>query len=493
MPIQQEKITDSVDKIVDLLTDIIVHCDSNYRIIESNSSTATILGMGESVVGKHCYQVLHQYNEPCQTCPLSKSLKTGIVSHINYFDLRFDEYFEERTHPIVDDRQKLKEFVIVARNVSEIRETEYQNTLDKKLAAIGQLTAGAAHDFNNVITVVLGRINILKQLIDDVGLLRHLENMEQAILGGADTIRRMQEFTKERTDSSYKSIELKKMIMDVLAITRPKWKEAAEKQGLLIQIVTDLENDVRIQGNRAELHNALTNLVFNAVDAMPDGGVLSLKTYQEDSSAVIEVRDTGTGMTEETIERIFDPFFSTKGDQGTGLGMSEVYGIVKRHSGHVVVDSKVGMGTTISLTFPMEQNVSGVAEKPAFKLPITDQPLRILSIDDEDFILETLEEMMTELGVEISCHKSPESGIKDFEENTYNAVLTDLEMPEMDGFEVARRIKAIKPDIPVILASGWPIDIEGDEKLRKIINLTIIKPFDPESLESLLVALSKTE
>lgn len=311
----QRNPTLTLQSLFDHLTDFIVLCTPDYEIVESNNAADVILGGGESLVGKTCHETFRNQPEPCPDCPLSATLESGTVIPLNTYDERFEEYFEERTHPVLSEDRELEGFVLTGRNVSKIREIEEKFAQAKKLAAIGRISSGVAHDFSNVLTGVLGRVQMLKEKLKDSPLLDHIKVIEKAAQNGAETVKRIQDFTRAKGDLPMKAVDLRSVVEDVVSLTRPRWEKGAEK-GRIIEVVSDIENDLIVMGNRSGLDNAFTNIIFNAVDAMTDGGVLSIGAKKEGNRAVVRFRDTGTGMAEETRERIFDPFFTTKSPEG---------------------------------------------------------------------------------------------------------------------------------------------------------------------------------
>ena len=481
----------NLHSVLNHLTDMIILCSMEFEVIESNTAADVILGGGNSIVGVKCHKLLHNKTEPCSDCPLEDTISSGRLKHLNYFNESIDEYFEERTHPIIeDDRQQ--GFVLICRNVTEIREIEDQFAQAKKMAAIGQISSGVAHDFSNVIMGILGRIRIMRMLQSIPEIEEQLELLEQSAQDGAHTVRRMQEFTRAWKEIALVDINLLELIEDVIALTRPKWHESTKSEGRLVKVICDIEDNIYIKGNTSGLHNAFTNIIFNAVDAMPDGGFISFKGRQKNNQVLLRVQDTGTGMTEEIRQKIFDPFFTTKGSDGNGLGMSEVHGVIKRHSGTIELESKVGNGTTFFLTFPAHIPEKAQIEEVEPEVG----SLRVLAIDDQDFILETIKDVLKEMGHGFTGFTSPDEAIKNFRPNQYDVIITDLEMPGMNGQEFAENIKAIEPTIPIILLSGWFIDLKDDKAMTKVIDFTLPKPFTVEDIQKLfvkVVGLKNTE
>ncbi|MBT4034805.1 MAG: response regulator [Candidatus Marinimicrobia bacterium] len=473
----------SIHDVLDHLTDMIALTDTDYRIIDANISANIIIGQGNELSGLKCHKVIHDKDEPCDNCPLPESLETGSLINSNYFDERYGEFFEERTHPIVDDDGGFVGFIITIRNISDIRAAEDESAQSRRLASIGKLTAGAAHDFNNVMAELMGQIHLIKKTASDPTLLKQLDLLERSTRTGSDTIRRMLDFARGGRVTEMETLDTASLMQNVVYMTQARWMEVQQKAGVLISTVSDFEPDLYIAGSQSEIINAVTNLIFNGVDAMPDGGILTMSTSEHNGKVLISVQDTGTGMTKEVQSRIFDPFFSTKGSSGTGLGLSEVYGTIKRHDGDILVESEVGVGTKISLVFDKVENKQEKVLDVAIEVP----PIRILAVDDNEFIIEMLTELLTDKGHTVSTHTSTTEAFTEFTNNEYDLVITDMEMPEMGGREFAELIKSRRKDIPVLLLSGWPIFLEEEPHLAEFIDFALAKPFTVEDIQNVIL------
>nr|MBC8479523.1 hypothetical protein [FCB group bacterium] len=243
----------NLETILNYLTDSLILCNRDFQINESNNSARMVFGMGEDIKGSHCYELLRNRTEPCEDCPLSETIECGSLVPVNYYDKRFDEYFEERTHPILKDDDSIDGFILVAKNVTKTRQIEDQSTQSKKLAAIGQISAGIAHDFNNVLTGVLGQVELMKMRYDDAQILKHVSMIERAVLDGKATVRRMQDFTRTKKEERKESVDLKPMLVDVVAFSKPRWQKSAEKEGLIIEPVLELSDDLTVIGNASDI------------------------------------------------------------------------------------------------------------------------------------------------------------------------------------------------------------------------------------------------
>ncbi len=466
--------------ILENLRDVMLLCDQNFIIREFNHSTEFMYTDSESIAEKPCFQVLRGRDKPCPNCPLLPTIESGTLVPVDFLDNRFGEYFEERTHPIFNDNNSLIGFLLVLRNITKTHELIDQSAKQKKLAAIGQISSGIAHDFNNVLTGVLGQVELMKLKNPDPDFMEHLKMIELAVHDGKATVRQMQDFTRHKKDKVHIAIDLKKLILDVVALAKPRWSKALMENGIIIEPVLDLKDEVNILGNKSELSNAITNMLFNATDAMPDGGVISIKTRSENKKALLQIKDTGIGMTKEIQEKIFDPFFTTKGVNGVGLGMSEVFGVIQRHNGEIDVKSMEGRGTQFTLSFPLSKEKPLVIQrerKAGFK------PIKILTIDDESYVLDVLSSLLQRFGHTVSSHLSAIDAIKDYSENEYDLVITDLGMPEMSGKEVASKIKSMQKGVPIILLSGWAMSAEDDDSIKSVVDVVVSKPFTLEEIE----------
>ena len=470
------------------ITEFIALCDKDFNIIYSNKPADIVLGQGKSLVGSHCYSSFRGKDEKCADCPLLPSLESDTIIPIETFDDRFEEYFEERAYPIVNENGDLDGFVLMSKNLTKSREIEEKYAQAKKLAALGQISSGVAHDFNNVLTGVLGRVQLIKRQTEDAGILKNLDMIETAAHDGAATVKRMQDFARLRTDEQFVSIDIKEIIEEVLALTRPKWRENAEMQGVIIEPVVEMDYGLHALGDPSDLKGAFTNLIFNAVDAMPEGGVLTISAQKDGDKILITFKDTGIGMTDDTIERIYDPFFSTKGVKGTGLGMSEVYGVIKRHKGNLETTSKIGKGTTIAITLRAAAGTEKGDEIDKFE---HEEKSSILIIDDEEYILDMLKELLEDQGHVVTTSSSTVNGLELFNKSNFDVVITDLGMPEMSGWEVAERIKKMNSAVSVVLLTGWALNLDAEKIRENGVDFTLQKPFSEDDLYKLITDAKK--
>jgi len=349
----------------------------------------------------------------------------------------------------------------------------------ERLNALGQMAAGVAHDFNNLLAGILGRAQLLQLKLKEKGadqseLDSQLALIEKLALQGAATVRRIQEFSRIRKDTPTESVDVNDVVRNAIEVTRNRWKDESETRGIHVETRLELGQIPTVRGSAGELVQVVTNLIFNAVDAMPEGGELTLKTYLEGNSIGLEVSDTGIGMSKEVKEELFQPFFTTKGN-GYGLGTSIVYGIVARHGGEIQVSSEEGKGTTFLLSLPVAK---GWSEKLPEKVACMKKegPAKVLVVEDNDLNREMFGRYLTELGHNPVLAADGKEMLPILERESFDLVITDLSMPGISGWQVAEQVKKRSPNMPVILVSGWAIQ-QDDARLRESgIDFILQKP-----------------
>lgn len=357
----------------------------------------------------------------------------------------------------------------------------------EKARALGAMAGGVAHEFNNILAIILGKTQLILERTTEGRLREDLGVIGEAAWRAADLVRRLQGFAATRTVEELFVLDLNTLVQEAVALTRPRWKDEAEAQGLRVEVVTDLAETASVFGNPTELREMLVNLILNALDAMPRGGRLHLTTRQRADQVALSVTDTGTGMSEAVRRKLFDPFFTTRSPQRTGLGLSVVYGIVTRHRGTIAVESREGEGTTFTISLPQAQRVSVT---PASALAPADEatpgPARVLVIEDEEHIRRVLVSVLVAAGHAVDTAKDGLEGLNRFRSGSYDVVITDLSMPERSGLEVTRAVKQVAPGIPVILITGWGDFLDPDRIRESGVDLTLFKPFRNEQVLSVL-------
>ncbi len=360
----------------------------------------------------------------------------------------------------------------------------------QRLKAIGEMSSSIAHDFNNSLQQMTGNLDVIK-LQNNLSnkTLEHLINIESIIGDVADRVSGLQNFgDTEHDDKNTRLIDFNTLIKESLSQSRPLWKNGMEKKGLNIGVTTDFEDIPKISCNHGELKLVIYNLIKNSVEAMPKGGELIIKTGIKENFIYATFTDTGMGMNEETKSKIFQPFYSTKGFKlGRGLGMSGVYSTIRKHKGDIVVQSsELDKGTTIEIVFPITQQAE---IKSTDKTKQKNKNLfRVLWVDDDTIITENINELVELMGHECNIANSGKKAIDCLNKNTFDIVFTDIGMPEMNGWELAKAIRSnFGNKIKIVIVSGW--DVDEKDKKEHTIDFVLQKPFTVDKLEKLFAEL----
>jgi len=389
----------------------------------------------------------------------------------------------------------------------DLRQTQNAVMQQERLLALGQMASGIAHDINNAISpVMLYTESLLER---ETGLSPqargYLETIQRAVDDVAQTVARMREFYRQREPQmTLVPVNLNNLVKQVVDLTRARWSDMAQQRGIAIEMRAELaEGPPDIMGAENEIREALTNLIFNAVDAMPNGGPLTVRTRvigeqapesqqpQVAKSVEVEIIDSGVGMDEETRSRCLEPFFTTKGERGTGLGLAMVYGTIQRHSADIEIESTVGVGTTMRLRFAVPTKpVVGAITSTA---PSAVSPQRILIVDDDPLILKSLREVLEAEGHNITATDGGQAGIDTFlasrsQDSSFSIVITDLGMPHVDGRKVAAAIKSAEPSTIVLMLTGWGQRMVTEGDIPAHVDQVLSKP---PKLRELREALSK--
>lgn len=372
--------------------------------------------------------------------------------------------------------------------IEEQKRIREQFSQIEKMSALGELASGVAHDFNNTLAGVLGRAQLLLETTDPAKVEAGLNIIIKTAKDGAKTVKRIQDFARQRRDHDFQPVDVRLLLLDVGEITRPRWKNRAEAANIHINLEIECALTVTAMGDESELREVLVNMVFNAVDALPDGGTLTMAAKETRDAVEILVRDTGTGMSEETRLRVFDPFFTTKDKAGMGLGLAVSYGIIRRHDATVDVESQVGLGTTFRIRLPIPGRVAKTrAVTPFVNLPRTarmSSPTRILVVDDEEYVRDLLRDILEKEGCEAVVADGGYQALSLFENGHFDAVFTDIGMPGMNGWELSRAVRERNLNIPVAVITGWGEAVGSQERQAAQVDWVLAKPFEaPQIVE----------
>ncbi len=374
----------------------------------------------------------------------------------------------------------------------ELQSTQEQIIKQERLRALGLMAGGIAHDFNNALTMMLGYGELLHPWVEQHGSERevtYLDHMVSAARDATHVVSRLREFYRPAENNEIRvPVDLNHVATQVVSLTSPKWKGKCRAEGVQIQVLTELATIPAIAGNAAEVREVLTNLVFNAVDAMPVGGTITIATAERGGDVVISVTDTGVGMTEQERERCLEPFFTTKGEQGTGLGLSVVYGIIQRHGGRIEITSQKGLGTTFEIHFSAT-TMQAVAPTPT--LVKINRPLRVLIVDDQEVICELIAEQLTGDGHSTASSVRGDEALDLFRTDAFDLVITDQSMPGMSGAQLAGALKLLSPEIPIILLTGFGDEMQATQNRPPGVDLVLGKPVSHADLRDAIFQVIK--
>ena len=381
----------------------------------------------------------------------------------------------------------------------ELRSTQQSVMQQERLRVLGQMASGIAHDINNAISpIALYTDSMLER---EPGLSErargYLRTIQQATGDVAETVARMREFYRQRVgQSQLLALDINAIVPQVVELTRARWEAMPQQRGTVIEVKLALTPELPlVMGAKSEIREALTNLIFNAVDAMPQGGMLTLRSRRDaEERVVVEIVDTGVGMNDETRRRCLEPFFTTKGERGTGLGLAMVYGVMQRHGGELEIDSAPGFGTTVRMCFAPASEAQPASTAVQLVLPVG---LRILLIDDDPILLKSLRETLEQDGHSILTATGGKQGLELFHASTaangqprISVVITDLGMPHVDGRSVARGVKQASRETPVILLTGWGERLLAEGDAPANVDRVLSKPPRLRELRKALAELT---
>ncbi|MCE5333705.1 MAG: response regulator [Desulfobacteraceae bacterium] len=374
-------------------------------------------------------------------------------------------------------------YLLVIEDITKKKAFSEKIIQSEKLAALGTMAGGVSHDFNNLLMAILGHIQLILPQIEDEDIRRRLQNIEKAVYDGSNTVRRLQRFTERERDPKAlaSTIDIEEAVKDVVELTRPRWKNFMERSGHRIDMQFDLDKECMAAINASDLREVLTNLLLNAIDAMPQGGTITFRSRCHGEQVILEVADTGLGMTREVAEKIFDPFFTTKGVGNSGLGLSVSWSLIGRYGGDIQVKSKLGHGTTfvIKLTRAEAAKSQSVAKSGEGS-----SSYRLLLVDDDPEILNILRDMLRLKGHKVVATSDGEKALALLGSTHFDLVITDLGMPVVSGWEIARQAKEKDRNTPVVMITGWGAQYEDEDLGSRGVDLMLAKPLSWDKLLS---------
>lgn len=455
--------SETMQALLNATSDMVCLLDADGKILAANETFgARFAGLGEEIPGSTLSEVWPEHEGEHRCDGFEKVFKTASPVRC---ERSFDgAVFDVGLYPVFDDRRTIGGVALFARDITESKKTENVLLRSERIKAVGEMAGGVAHNFNNLLQIVMGSARLAVTNLEMGDLAEAGGNLEQILQMarvGADTIRRLQRFARSsRAESSLpkKVFDLSETVAQAVEMTKPFWRTKPHEAGIDIALKRNLTAACLIEGLESELFEVVVNLINNAVEALPDGGEIDVLTRIEDTSVVLAVSDTGVGIPANQLDLIFQPFWTTKEFHGTGMGLASVRGIVTAHAGSIDVKSEVGAGTTFTVKLPLATaREAAHTEDPGTE---TENSLRMLIVDDMEAVVRLLESGLTKCGHRVLAAMSGKEAVEIFKEVEVDVVICDLGMPEMNGWETAASIRRIcmrsgRPRVPFIMLTGW--------------------------------------
>jgi len=457
-------------------------------------NTATLKGLGyqrSNFIGRSLLEMVFEGDRAL----VQEKLDAALSGSPQTYEMRYFAHDGRLRYARVDNSPLVVEgrttgVLGIARDITEQKEERERAARADKLRALGQLASGVAHDFNNSLAAILGRAQLLRRQIDEPALVRNLDIIQTAAEDAAATVRRIQTFARKSPVKEFELVDVGSLLNDAVEITRTRWQNEARIRGLEYEVKLIAGRGHTTYGSASELREVFVNMIVNAVDAMPRGGKLSISCRRKDTRLQLQFSDNGMGMPDDVRQKIFEPFFSTKGAHGTGLGLSVSYSIIERHAGSISVVSEPGNGSRFTIDLPAVVAESSLDEVAPI---VSELPsLRILVIDDELPVRETLAEMLVAVNHKVELAGSGQEALQKMRQHAFDFVFTDLAMPEMDGWETARSIRKDWPEVKIVLVTGYGPNTTPPPGEEKLVDAIIGKPFDFTQVGTALNSLAKT-
>jgi CheY-like chemotaxis protein len=381
--------------------------------------------------------------------------------------------------------------------LDELVASHHQTVQLERLRAFREMAGEVAHDFNNTLSGILARAQLLLADVQDPDVRRSLRMIEQVALEGAWVVRRFQDFSRTRPSRPFQPVDLNQLVDEIANSARSRWSQQLAARGISGEVRAETGPVPLVSGDMAELRQVLTSIALNALDAMPEGGTLTFRTGREGGRVFCQVADTGIGMTEQVRLHIFDPFFTTKREKGKGFGLSGAYSIVDRHGGEITVQSEPAKGAVFTVWLPLVAEPAqspgvGRSVSPATVAPVAPPApksapdAKILVVDDSEEVREVLRELLSRHGYAVVTCPDGESGLVELESRTFDVAMVDLGLPGINGLEVVTRLKSRWPGTQVALMTGYGDRMGSEDAHAKGVDFVLAKPFSLDQLRSVV-------
>jgi GAF domain-containing protein/ActR/RegA family two-component response regulator len=388
--------------------------------------------------------------------------------------------------------QNARLFSDLQKAYQNLKSTQKEMIQVERFRAWGEMAGGVVHDFNNILAAILGRVQLLLMKVTSgkhdfrEELEKNLRIIEGSAADGDRILNRIREFTRAKSEAEFAPVDLNRLIEDSLELTKAYWRDKAALSGIDIEVHRELKASGLVSGDESELREVVTTLILNALDAMPQGGRLTVKTEDAADSVLLTAADTGVGMSGEVKSQVFSPFFTTKGKQGTGLGLSLAKGIIARHKGEIWVESRPGEGTSFTMRIPRCRREPDDSDSKE----VQSRNVSVLVVEDEANIREVLQEILSTAGHQVTLASDGEEGIQLYKKKKPDLVISDLGLPGVSGWEVAASVKEENPSTPVVIFTGWGVKLDQADPKSQNVDRFITKPFNLRQILSLVSELT---
>jgi len=489
----------SLDVIVEQMAEGLLIWDDGMRVVRANRQAQLIFGFTFEEMRDDADSSLavgRFTDEADQPIPVSDLPGNIAMREHRVADLRlwYTKPDGSRVHlwltasPIFNEQKALAGAILVARDMTERYRESDRAQQAEKLRALGQLASGVAHNFNNALAAVIGYTQLALPKVKDTPVEKYLTVVEQSAKDAARMVERIQNFSRaSHGKDDFMRMRLSDIVRDAIDITRPRWRDDAEAAGIKYEVRLDwnTEEELLINGEPSDLRDVFVNIILNALDAMIVGGSIIIHASADETTVRVSLTDSGTGMTEETISSIFDPFYTTKGTSGLGMGLSESYRTIERHGGRIEVDSQPSRGTTFVIFLPRVSSEQTLAANQlhSMAVPIS----RILIVDDEEPVRRVLAAILGQKGHTVSTADSAAEALMMVDKQDFDVVFTDLAMPKTDGVTTAAEIKSRKPATKVVLMSGYGAERAYEQAGETSgVDFALSKPFRMQDINEAL-------
>ena len=489
----------SLDVIVEQMAEGLLIWDESMQVVRANRQAQLIFGFtfeemrddadSSLAVGRFTDEADQPI--PVSDLPGNIAMREHRVADLRLWYTKPDGsrvYLWLTASPIFNEQKALAGAILVARDMTERYRESDRAQQAEKLRALGQLASGVAHNFNNALAAVIGYTQLALPKVKDTPVEKYLTVVEQSAKDAARMVERIQNFSRaSHGKDDFMRMRLSDIVRDAIDITRPRWRDDAEAAGIKYEVRLDwnTEEELLINGEPSDLREVFVNIILNALDAMIVGGSIIIHASADETTVRVSLTDSGTGMTEETISRIFDPFYTTKGTSGLGMGLSESYRTIERHGGRIEVDSQPSRGTTFVIFLPRVSSEQTLAANQlhSMAVPIS----RILIVDDEEPVRRVLAAILGQKGHTVSTADSAAEALMMVDKQDFDVVFTDLAMPKTDGVTTAAEIKSRKPATKVVLMSGYGAERAYEQAGETSgVDFALSKPFRMQDINEAL-------